>query len=92
MPTTLPLHYHSVYLNHHQTLIYLSDLLLYFLVLLAVIIPFTASAGDFIASYYKRIANVKDSGIIIPGHGGILDRMDAFMITIPVLYIYINYI
>ena len=63
---------------------------LYFLVLLAVIIPFTASAGDFIASYYKRIANVKDSGIIIPGHGGMLDRMDAFMISIPVLYILIN--
>ena len=61
-----------------------------FLILLAFIIPFTASAGDFIASYYKRIANVKDSGIIIPGHGGMLDRMDAFMISIPVLYILIN--
>ena len=61
-----------------------------FLILLALIIPFTASAGDFIASYYKRIANVKDSGIIIPGHGGMLDRMDAFMISIPVLYILIN--
>ena len=57
---------------------------------MALIIPFTASAGDFIASYYKRIANVKDSGIIIPGHGGMLDRMDAFMISIPVLYILIN--
>ena len=61
-----------------------------FLILLALIIPFTPSAGDFIASYYKRIANVKDSGIIIPGHGGMLDRMDAFMISIPVLYILIN--
>ena len=61
-----------------------------FLILLAFIIPFTASVGDFIASYYKRIANVKDSGIIIPGHGGMLDRMDAFMISIPVLYILIN--
>ena len=61
-----------------------------FLILLALVIPFTASTGDFIASYYKRIANVKDSGIIIPGHGGMLDRMDAFMISIPVLYILIN--
>ena len=42
------------------------------LIILALIIPFTASAGDFIASYYKRIANVKDSGIIIPGHGGMI--------------------
>ena len=61
-----------------------------FLILLALVIPFTASTGDFIASYYKRIANVKDSGVLIPGHGGILDRMDAFMISIPVLYILIN--
>ena len=61
-----------------------------FLIILAIIIPFTASTGDFIASYYKRIANVKDSGTIIPGHGGMLDRMDAFMISIPVLYILIN--
>ena len=60
------------------------------LILLALIIPFTASTGDFIASYYKRIANVKDSGTIIPGHGGMLERMDAFMISIPILYILIN--
>ena len=47
---------------------------------------------DFIASYYKREANVKDSGKIIPGHGGVLDRMDAFTITIPICYIYIYHI
>ena len=54
----------------------------------ALIIPFTATAGDLIESYYKRIAKVKDSGKLIPGHGGILDRMDAFLITIPILFIY----
>jgi phosphatidate cytidylyltransferase len=36
------------------------------------------------------MANVKDSGKFIPGHGGMLDRMDAFMITIPTLYILMN--
>ena len=51
------------------------------------IIPIGATIGDFTASYYKRKAKVKDSGKIIPGHGGIIDRMDAFMITIPVIYI-----
>ena len=55
-------------------------------------LPFTATLGDFIESYYKRKAEVKDSGNIIPGHGGILDRMDAFMVSIPVLYIIINII
>jgi phosphatidate cytidylyltransferase len=60
------------------------------IIIFSIILPFTATLGDFIESYFKRKANVKDSGNIIPGHGGILDRMDAFMITIPVLYILIN--
>ena len=60
------------------------------IIILSIILPFTATLGDFIESFYKRMANVKDSGNIIPGHGGILDRMDAFLVTIPVLYILIN--
>lgn len=58
----------------------------------AFFLPFTATLGDFIESHYKRQAGVKDSGNFIPGHGGMLDRMDAFMITIPVLYIYLHII
>ena len=56
--------------------------------IISIILPFTATIGDFTESYYKRQAGVKDSGNFIPGHGGILDRMDAFMITIPILYIF----
>ena len=59
---------------------------------ISLFLPFTASLGDFIESYFKRKAGAKDSGKFIPGHGGMLDRMDAFMITIPVLYIYLNII
>ena len=69
------------YFNHISILSY---------ILITVILPFTATTGDFIESYYKRKAGVKDSGKIMPGHGGILDRMDAFLITIPVIYIIIN--
>lgn len=69
------------YINHISTLSY---------ILITIILPFTATTGDFIESYYKRKAGVKDSGKIMPGHGGILDRMDAFLITIPVIYIIIN--
>jgi len=58
----------------------------------SIFLPFTATLGDFIESYYKREAGVKDSGNFIPGHGGMLDRMDAFMISIPALYIYLNII
>ena len=57
---------------------------------ISLFLPFTATLGDFTESYFKRKASVKDSGSFIPGHGGMLDRMDAFMITIPVLYIYLN--
>ena len=57
------------------------------ILILSTIIPFSATIGDFIESYYKREAKVKDSGKIMPGHGGILDRMDAFLVTIPVIYI-----
>ncbi len=56
---------------------------------ISLFLPFTATLGDFVESHYKRQAGVKDSGNFIPGHGGMLDRMDAFMITIPVLYIYL---
>ncbi len=56
-------------------------------IVISLFLPFTATLGDFIESHYKREASVKDSGNFIPGHGGMLDRMDAFMITIPVIYI-----
>jgi phosphatidate cytidylyltransferase len=58
--------------------------------IISLLLPFTATLGDLLMSHYKREAGVKDSGDFIPGHGGILDRMDAFMITIPVVYILIN--
>ena len=60
------------------------------ILIISIILPFTATLGDFIISFYKRKAGVKDSGKLIPGHGGVLDRMDAFIITIPSIYIIIN--
>jgi len=56
-------------------------------IILGVVIAIAGQLGDLIESAYKRIRNVKDSGSILPGHGGILDRCDSWLIVFPVVYI-----
>ena len=47
---------------------------------------FTAQMGDLLLSLIKRVADVKDSGAMMPGHGGILDRLDGVIVTCPLIY------
>jgi phosphatidate cytidylyltransferase len=58
------------------------------IVLLSAVVNIAAQLGDLVESLIKRGAGVKDSGTILPGHGGMLDRIDAMLFAVPVVWAY----
>jgi phosphatidate cytidylyltransferase len=56
----------------------------YDLIILAIIVSFSCQLGDLFISYLKRKAKVKDTGDLLPGHGGFLDRIDGILFAVPV--------
>ena len=58
------------------------------LIPLAVLVPVAAQLGDLAESLLKRGAGVKDAGVLVPGHGGVLDRLDSILFVVPMVYYY----
>ena len=58
-------------------------------IIVGLVVSFVCELGDLFESYLKRKANVKDSGDILPGHGGILDRMDSHIVCAPLIFIFL---
>jgi phosphatidate cytidylyltransferase len=61
------------------------------IIALSAVLNIAAQLGDLVESLIKRGANIKDSGSILPGHGGMLDRIDALLFAAPVLWSYLAY-
>ena len=60
------------------------------LILITLVISFVSQLGDLFVSYLKRLAKVKDTGNILPGHGGILDRIDGIIFAVPIGFYLLN--
>ena len=75
------------------SVIFFKDFSLSFLMIPAsFMLAIAGQIGDLFESAMKRASNIKDSGSILPGHGGMLDRIDGLLLAIPVLYVYLIFI
>ena len=62
-----------------------------FILFIIIIISLISQLGDLTISYFKRIAKIKDTGKILPGHGGLLDRIDGIIFAVPTIYLILEF-
>jgi len=75
----------DIFINYifFSSVINLNLFTLFFILITSLI----SQLGDLIVSYFKRISKIKDTGKILPGHGGLLDRIDGIIFTVPFIYL-----
>ena len=79
IPIIIPL---TINAFDYQNSIHLSKL-----IMITLLLSLICQCGDLLISYFKRKANVKDAGSILPGHGGLLDRIDGLIFVVPAAYL-----
>jgi len=77
-----------LYTNYYDLVYWADDILLISVILISSI----SQAGDLTISYFKRKSKIKNTGKILPGHGGVLDRIDGMLFAIPFAFILFNFI
>ena len=77
-----------LYINYYDLVYWTYDILLISVILISSI----SQAGDLTVSYFKRKSKIKNTGKIIPGHGGVLDRIDGMLFAIPFAFILFNFL
>ena len=60
------------------------------IIIIAAIAAITGTIGDLLESKLKRMAEVKDSGSLMPGHGGFLDRFDSLLLATPFVWVFVK--
>jgi len=76
------------YTNFYGLIFWNDNLLL----IIVILISSVSQIGDLIVSYFKRISKIKHTGKLLPGHGGLLDRIDGMIFTIPFAYILFKFL